>query len=144
MGEKGLVINTKGHLAVIQMTRTEACGQCRACLAGMKKEEMIIEADNECNAKIGDWVIMELRNNSFMKAVLIMYGIPLIALVVGIVLGYYVLYPYIPINREVLSFGVGLIFTALAFLWIRSKESTWDKKKIRPVANFLHLIFTNR
>ena len=32
MGEKGLVINTKGHLAVIQMTRTEACGQCRACL----------------------------------------------------------------------------------------------------------------
>lgn len=49
-------------------------------------------------------------------------------------LGYYVLYPYIAINREVLSFGVGLIFTALAFLWIRSKEDTWDKKKIRPVA----------
>lgn len=134
MGERGLVINTKDHLAVIQMTRTEACGQCRACLAGMKEEEMIIEADNECNAKVGDWVIMELRNNSFMKAVLIMYGIPMIALVIGIVLGYYVLYPYIAIDREVLSFGMGLLFTALAFLWIRSKESTWDKKKIRPVA----------
>ncbi len=100
----------------------------------MKKEEMIIEADNECNAKVGDWVIMELRNNSFMKAVLIMYGIPMIALVIGIVLGYYVLYSYIAIDREVLSFGMGLLFTALAFLWIRSKESTWDKKKIRPVA----------
>ena len=32
-----------------------------------EKEEMIIEADNECNAKIGDWVIMELRNNSFYE-----------------------------------------------------------------------------
>lgn len=135
MGEKGLVINTKDHLAVIQMTRTEACGQCRACLAGMKKEEMIIEADNECNAKVGDWVIMELRNNSFMKAVLILYGIPMVALVAGIVLGYYVLYQYISsVNREVLSFFVGILFTVLAFLWIRSKESVWDKKKIRPVA----------
>lgn len=134
MGEKGLVINTKGHLAVIQMTRTEACGQCRACLAGMKKEEMIIEADNECNAKVGDWVIMELRNNSFIKAVMIMYGIPMLALMIGIVLGYYVLYPYLPMDREVLSFAVGILFTLLAFLWIRSKESTWDKKKIRPVA----------
>lgn len=134
MGEKGLVINTKDHLAVIQMTRTEACGQCRACLAGMKKEQMIIEADNECNAKVGDWVIMELRNNSFIKAVMILYGIPMVALVAGIVLGYYILYTYIPINREVLSFAVGLLFTAFAYLWIRSKESTWDKKKIRPVA----------
>ncbi len=134
MGEKGLVINIKDHLAVIQMTRTEACGQCRACLAGMKKEKMIIEADNECNAKVGDWVIMELRNNSFIKAVMIMYGIPMIALMVGIVLGYYVLYPYVPLDREVLSFTVGILFTVLAFLWIRSKESTWDKKKIRPVA----------
>lgn len=134
MGEKGLVINTKDRLAVIQMTRTEACGQCRACLAGMKKEEMIIEADNECNAKVGDWVIMELRNNSFIKAVMILYGIPMVALVTGIVLGYYVLYQYVPINREVLSFAVGILFTVLAYLWIRSKESTWDKKKIRPVA----------
>ncbi len=131
MGEKGLVVNTKDHLAVIRMTRTEACGQCRACLAGMKKEEMIIE---ECNAKVGDWVIMELRNNSFIKAVMIMYGIPMLALMIGIVLGYYVLYPYFPMDREVLSFAVGILFTLLAFLWIRSKESTWDKKKIRPVA----------
>lgn len=134
MGEKGLVVNTKDHLAVIRMTRTEACGQCHACLAGMKKEEMIIEADNECNAKVGDWVIMELRNNSFIKAVMIMYGIPMLALMIGIVLGYYVLYPYLPMDREVLSFAVGILFTLLAFLWIRSKESTWDKKKIRPVA----------
>ena len=80
MGEKGLVINVKDHLAVIQMTRKEACAECRArsCLAGMKKEEMIIEAENECDAKVGDWVIMELRNNSFIKAVLILYGISLL------------------------------------------------------------------
>ena len=137
MGEKGLVINVKDHLAVIQMKRKEACAECRArsCLAGMKKEEMIIEAENECDAKVGDWVIMELRNNSFIKAVLILYGIPMIGLLVGILLGYYVLYQYLPmINREILSFGVGILMTLLVYFWIHSKEAIWDKKQIRPVA----------
>lgn len=135
MGEKGLVINVKDHLAVIQMTRKEACGECRACLAGMKKEEMIIEAENECDAKVGDWVIMELRNNSFLKAVLILYGIPMIGLVAGIFLGYYGVYPYFSmVNRELLSFGMGAAATLLCYAWIHSKEASWDKKKIRPVA----------
>ncbi len=135
MAEKGQVINIKDNLAIIQMTRTEACAKCRACIAGMSKKEMIVEAENECDAKVGDWVEMELRDNGFLRAVLIMYGIPMIALFIGLLVGYFVLPPYAPwIYPEILSCLVGIFFTALALLWIRSQESRWEAKRYRPIA----------
>ncbi len=40
MGEKGLVINTKGHLAVIQNDKNRSLWTMSlACLAGMKKKK---------------------------------------------------------------------------------------------------------
>lgn len=135
MGEKGQVIELKENLAVIRMTRTEACAKCKACIAGMSKKDMIMEADNECSAQVGDWVEMELRENGFFQAVLIMYGIPLIAFMAGILLGYFVVAPFVPmIDPSVIGFGLGLLFTLLTFLWIRSQEKRWESKKYRPVA----------
>lgn len=135
MAEKGLVIGLKDNLAVIQLNRTEACAKCRACIAGMKTEEMMVEAENECDAVVGDWVEMELRDNGFFNAVLIMYGLPLIGLLVGICLGYFVFPQFVPaMNREVLSALTGVIVTGLVFFWIRSQESRWENKKYRPIA----------
>ena len=56
MAEKGYVTEIKGNLAVIKMKRTEACAKCRACIAGMTEKEMIMEAENNCGAEVGDWV----------------------------------------------------------------------------------------
>jgi len=135
MAEKGLVIELKNNLAVIRLNRTEACAKCRACIAGMKTQEMLVEAENECNATVGDWVEMELRENGFFKAVLIMYGLPLIGLMVGICVGYFLLPGFFPaINRDIVSAGSGIIVTGLIFLWIHSQESRWSNKKYRPIA----------
>lgn len=135
MAEKGLVVDKKEDLVVIKMTRTEACAKCRACIAGMSTKDMLVEADNECSAKVGDWVEMELRGNTFLTATLIMYGLPLVGLLFGVVLGYFVISPFLPqINQELLSFIVGILFTGLVFYWIKSQESRWASKKFRPVA----------
>ena len=75
MAEKGIVMERKDNLAVIKLKRQEACAKCRACVAGMSEQEMIMEAENACNAQVGDWVELELVGNSFLEAVLIMYGI---------------------------------------------------------------------
>ena len=41
MAEKGVVIGLKdNNLAVIKMTRQEACAKCRACIAGMAEKDM--------------------------------------------------------------------------------------------------------
>lgn len=135
MAEKGLVTQIKEDLVVCTMTRKEACAKCRACIAGLSEKEMIIEAENLCDAVVGDWVEISLSEAGFMSAVLIMYGIPLIALMVGVLAGFYGIAPLLPgVKAEIVSFGLGIILTVIAYLWIHSKEDHWKEKKYRPEA----------
>jgi sigma-E factor negative regulatory protein RseC len=135
MAEKGLVIEQKGEKVVIRMTRKEACAKCRACIAGLSEKDMILEARNLCDASVDDWVEVELTNDGFLFAVGIMYGIPLIALLAGVLIGNFVLAPVLSfVNADVVSFFTGIIFTGLSYLWIRSKENVWKEKKITPMA----------
>lgn len=135
MAEKGQVTELKENLAVVRMTRTEACAKCRACIAGMKEQDMFIEAENLCEASPNDWVEVELADNGFLSAVMIMYGIPFAALMAGILIGYFALPLALPfVNRDLGSCLLGVIFTAVSYLWIRSKEDKWRSKKYRPIA----------
>lgn len=116
------------------MIRKEACAKCRACVAGLKGEEMFIEAENDCDAKPGDWVYIELSEDGFFNAVMIMYGFPLVGLLVGIFGGYSIL-PLFGVNgsiRDLLSFILGIVLTFLCYVVIRMNEPRWQKKKYRP------------
>ena len=136
MAEKGIVTELKdNNIAYIKMKRTEACAKCRACVSGLSEQDMFIDAENDCDASVGQWVELEFDNNGFFYAVLIMYGIPFVALISGILLGYYAIAPQLPfVSKEILSCVVGLGFTALVYLWIRSQEDRWSSKKYRPIA----------
>ena len=138
MAEKGLVTNIKDNYAVVRLTRQEACAKCRACIAGMSEQDMFIEAENACNAEIGDWVYVDLRDNGFLNAVLIMYGIPLIGLLAGILIGYFAISPALGFDgntKDIFSFFCGIICTLLAYLWIKLNDKKWkNDKKYRPVA----------
>ena len=135
MAEKGRVVELKGNNAVVSMVRKEACAKCRACVAGFSEKEMLIEAENQCDAKVGDWVEITLSEDGFLSAVLIMYGLPLIGLMAGFLLGYFALWPVIPeVSRELLSFVLGLGGALLCYLWIHSQKARWETKKYRPAA----------
>lgn len=134
MAEKGLVTEEKGDNLVVKMKRKEACAKCRACVAGLSEKDMVLEAQNLCSASVGDWVEVELTQDGFLFAVGIMYGIPLIALMAGIFIGNYIFAPAIGLNADAISFFTGIIFTGLAYLWIRSQEPRWKAKKITPMA----------
>lgn len=135
MAEKGQVVDIKNNFAVVKMIRTEACAKCRACLQGMNEKEMFVEAENSCEAVTGDWVEIELQDNGFFSAVLVLYGIPMIALVVGLLIGYFIAGPMlVQFNTDLVSCVFGIVFTAIAFLWIRSQEKRWADKKYRPIA----------
>lgn len=136
MAEKGVVTELKNNLAIISMTRTEACAKCRACIAGMTEKEMIMEAENHCDAKVGDWVELEMIEGSFFFAVMVMYGIPLVCFMIGLLVSYFVVFPqFFPtMNADLPSFGIALVCTGLAYLGIRTQESRWEAKKYRPIA----------
>ncbi len=131
LAEVGQVIERKGNLVVVRLERHDACSSCRACIAGIDPKEMLLEATNACGAKEGDLVGITLEQSNFLKAVLIMYTIPLIALLMGLGLGYVVF------RTEVGALLCGVVLLGSAFLLIRKNESHFNKGGYRPIANEL-------
>ena len=85
MDEQGIVSRLDGDRATVVFARKAMCKDCGACLkAG--PDEMMVEVENTLGAKVGDTVAVELRQKVFLQATLIMYGLPLLALMVGMLL----------------------------------------------------------
>ena len=65
-----------------------------------------------------------------MKALWIMYGIPLVALMVGTIGSYYVLKTMVGGEKlEIMAFFIGLIFTAAAFIGIRLRDAKFKESR---------------
>ena len=134
MGEVGQVIDIEDEKLVVRMQRKEACAKCRACTAGMKKEDMIIKAVNLCGAAVGDSVEVMLEEVDFVKAVFIMYGIPFLVFILGVFLGYYGAARLGMTNGELIGCILGALFVTVTYLLIRSQEERWRKGNYIPKA----------
>jgi sigma-E factor negative regulatory protein RseC len=134
LGEVGEVIGTEGNRLVVKMVRKEACAKCRACTAGLKSEDMVIKAVNLCDGKVGDKVEVMLDNADFMRAALIMYGIPFIAFMIGVVAGYYGADALGLAYREYIGIGLGFVLVVAAYLGIRSQEKRFSRGNYVPKA----------
>lgn len=128
MAEVGEVIEVKDPYVVVSLMRSEACGKCKACTAGLQETQMIMEAENQCDAHVGDFVEIYLKEENFLKAVFIMYGIPLIGLMIGIGLG------YLLFDHELMIMLVGIIVLAATYILIRVNEKRFKTEKYRPIA----------
>jgi len=135
MREQGLVMEIENDQVVIQLARTSACDQCGACSMGAHDQEMLLRAENQCNAKPGDHVYLELQQENFFKAVSIMYGLPLVGLIIGFLAGYGGARLFGQSNwQEPLGLLGGIGLMIVIFFWIRSQEERWKTKDYRPIA----------
>jgi sigma-E factor negative regulatory protein RseC len=136
MREIGKVIKIEGNQATILFTRGTACGECGKCQVGRDKLEMIMIADNDVGAQVGDEVEIELENISFITAVTIAYGFPLLALMAGIFGGYYGLLALGIEEDMAQAIGAALGFAAMAasYIIIKLKDKSIKKmKRFKPV-----------
>lgn len=131
---KGLVTEESGKMLKVHIIRQEACGHCKACFSGYKEQDMDIDAQNLCDAEVGDWVELELQDNAFLKAVLISYGIPLIGFFIGLFLGYFVVSPLVPLPESLVSFTLGIVGVLICYAWIKSQNPKWEGGKYLPLA----------
>jgi len=93
--EQAIVTRTRGKHVEIQMQRQSACNHCdlnRGCgtgaigrLLGHRSKPLIIETS--LPLKMGDQVVLGMPDSSFLRASLLIYGVPLFALVCSATLG---------------------------------------------------------
>ncbi len=134
MAEVGQVIKVNEEIVKVRLNRQEACAKCGACSAGLESKDMFIEASNEANAIEGDWVEIQLKEENFIKAVAIMYGIPLIGLLFGLGIGSVIGQLFIPKLADILGIIFGLGGAGLSFLIIHLNESKFKTDKFKPKA----------
>ncbi|MBD3181638.1 hypothetical protein GF312_05045 [Candidatus Poribacteria bacterium] len=116
MLEKGLVIETKGTKAVIQLEEHEACSKCiMKCIK--QGGHMLTDAQNNIGAKIGDTVRFQIYSDIYFFAVFMVFGLPLIFFVLGMGIAYLIC-SYIDYkgNIELMSAGAGFLTFILAFI----------------------------
>ncbi len=134
MAEVGKVIACEGDQVRLILKRREACGKCRACTAGLSEQEMEMKARNLCGAVEGDNVEVFIEQTNFLKAVIIMYGIPMLMFLAGVIAGYYG-GQYLGIsNPNITAVILGIALTAATYIVIHLNEDKWSSGEFLPSA----------
>jgi len=85
--EEGTVVEVSGATAQVLLRRSRLCEGCGSCCVLVDDKTMLAEAENSLGAKQGDHVIVDLPKGASIRAAYILYGIPLLAFLVGLGLG---------------------------------------------------------
>lgn len=116
--QKGIVVEANGKRATVRFKKTDACGHCNACFR-FGSNEADIEMDNTLGAKKGDEVYIDMHANTVLKASAIVYGIPIIGLILGVAAG----------SRfgEIYAAIGGVALSGLSFLILKKLEPKFAK-----------------
>jgi sigma-E factor negative regulatory protein RseC len=83
--EEGIIEKTSHSKAVIRIQRSSACAHCKsrgACQIDEGKT-MLIELPNDLQAKVNDHVEISVPEGSLLKLSLLVYFVPILALIAG-------------------------------------------------------------
>jgi len=80
---EGLVIEVDKNIAKVKLTGHSGCENCGSCSG---QNEGIQSAHNSIGAKPGQRVFIKVENNNFLKAAFIMFVLPLLVIVTGLII----------------------------------------------------------
>jgi sigma-E factor negative regulatory protein RseC len=136
--EQGVIIDVKGNIVFVKTERGTSCESCVAretCHGVVGTNEVVVEAENRINAKLGDRVVIMVGTATILKASFILYIGPVVGLIVGVVLGQMLAGQLaLDISPDLLSGLFGALFLLIAFFGIRFLGKQLEKKEgFRPV-----------
>ncbi len=133
--ETGRVAKVKGKTVIVEIEKRSACAECHAgCACDIDKSIRLVEANNHLGADVDQYVQVSIPNESVLTASVVVYVIPLIALVTGTLLGSYIgKHLGVEILFEIFS---GFICLGLSFLFVRYYNNIFKQQiKNQPVVS---------
>jgi sigma-E factor negative regulatory protein RseC len=135
MEEIGVVISTHGPFAKVAVQRRSVCDQCTAGTCHLTKGGAELEALNDVRAEAGQKVRVVLKPYSYLKGSLIVYGLPVVALIAGAVVGKELLADSFKgldpdLVSAIFAFGAFALSFLVVFIWSRRAEK---KTELKPV-----------
>ena len=129
----GKVIRVEGANAFVEVERTSACAQC-----GLQEVEELVTgkpvfmALNTAKATVGEMVRVRVQSVAYLKASVFIYGIPILSLVIGTLLGFYIAGKF-GVSSDTMSalFGMSGLIIGIVILFLFQKRGT--RKEYMPV-----------
>ena len=129
--EEGIIIDiSKDNIAKIKVGRHNECKNCGACPGD---SSVVIEAKNTIGAKAGQRIAFEMKETSMLMAAFVVYILPLIAIVVGVIVGQTIAKQF---GYSVRGFqiGGGVITFILSMINIKRYDKyAHNNEKMQPV-----------
>ena len=134
--EEGMVMEVAGDIAKVAILAKSACEKCASagvCHPG--GEGSSLEAANPLNAKKGQKVKVVLAPQVFLKASLILYGIPMAVFIAAAVATKYLASGSVPEQTSDLwAFLAGMTCLVVSFFFIRGYNRKVEKtREYKPV-----------
>lgn len=128
MEQVGFVTKIDGNMAEVEVKRMSACGHnCENCSGSCNAPGVKVHMPNTLNAKEGDYVEIKTKTKSVLKYTILIYMIPFVMLILGIVLGMYVFKSIGIKSYENFSFLLGLIFLTIAYIILKRIDKKVEK-----------------
>ena len=118
--EEGIVEKASKRKALVRIQPSSACASCKSrgtCDVSSDKR-MVIEVANDLQARIGDRVQISMPEGSLLKLSFLVYFLPILALVVGALLGDS-LAPFLNVEPTPASVICGISAMAVVFLVLK-------------------------
>ena len=121
MIEVGRIVEISGGKAKVSLPRKEGCAGCGRCSFAVGGKNMLLEAENDAGGRPGDEVEVNVPSRDPLQASLLIFGLPLLAFLVGAIIGYWIFQSFgaDPDFGAILIGAAGLV---AVFLWVRSRE----------------------
>lgn len=131
MKREGKVTAVNGENATVVLMKHSACGDCGACHMGEENMNITIDALNNAGAQIGNKVVVDMETQDVLTAAFIVYGIPLIMLIIGVASGNFLFGKLMGMekNIELFSFIIGLVLMTVCFLIIKINDDKFKRSK---------------
>ena len=127
MIETGKILKTVGTRAQVSLPLKEGCSGCGKCTLGRGGKYMRLEAENVAGGRIGDEVLVEIPEKDPLAAAFILFGVPLLGLLVGGGAGY-LLFSGWGGDPDAGAGILGLMTMAGVFIMVRRREKRLMKK----------------
>src|SRR5574337_3997 len=133
--EEGIVAEVEGDIAKVALLKKSACESCAASGVCHPGDTELMEASNPLGAKKGQKVKVVVAPQMYLKASIILYGVPTAAFVAAAILGKNLAMKF---GREASSdlwaFIAGAVSLAISFFFIRLYNKKVEKtQKYKPV-----------
>ncbi len=133
--EEGIVVEADGDVAKVAILRKSACESCAAAGVCHPGDQSYLEAANPLGAKKGQKVKVVVAPQVYLKASIILYGLPMAVLVGAAILGKNLAVTYRgEADSDLWAFIAGMTCMAISFFFIRMYNKKVEKtQEYRPV-----------